>query len=216
MHPHTYIYLLAFVAMTACNSNNDESASAGDAVQAEPQTSETEEISPEKNLNDTGGSQRTAQFILERKAREGFERAARSFMESYRDGRFSEFVQFMHPAVVKAYGGSMAFIDQLKKSKAQDLQRYRRWESGPIEAFTAVRDDRGRVTGYYSVVPIKRWLVGTSDAEYQLQWLGGQSLDGKNFHFVDITDGDKGMIYRIMPDMRYLLENLETEEVPEG
>jgi len=43
--------------------------------------------------------------------------------------------------------------------------------------------------------------------------LGGQSLDGKNFHFIDITDGDKGMIYRIMPDMRFLLENLE-EEVP--
>lgn len=216
MHIHTYIYMLAFVAMAACNSNNKESDSADNAAQAEPQTAATEEISPEKNLNDTGGSPRTAQLNFEKQAREGFERAARSFMESYRDGRFSEFVEFMHPAVVKAYGGSMAFINQLKKSKAQDPQRYRRWESGPLEAFTAVRDDRGRVTGYYSVVPIKRWLVGTTDAEYQLQWLGGQSLDGKNFHFVDITDGDKGMIYRIMPDMRYLLENLETEEVPEG
>jgi len=149
---------------------------------------------------------------IDEKVRAGFESTAMAFMESYRDGKFSEFVQYMHPAVVKAYGGPYAFIDRLQKSKAKDPQQYRKWESGPLEAYTSVKDSKGRITGYYCVVPIKRWLVGTPDTEYQLQWLGGQSLDGKNFHFIDITDGDKGMIYRIMPDMRFLLENLE--EVP--
>ena len=69
--------MLAFVAMAACNSNNKESASAGNAAQAESQPTATEEISPEKNLNDTGGSPRTAQLNFENQARIGFERAAR-------------------------------------------------------------------------------------------------------------------------------------------
>jgi hypothetical protein len=167
----------------------------------------------QKSSNDSRQSLLDDGNEMDKKVREGFERTAKAFMESYRDGKFSEFVQYMHPAVVKAYGGPFAFIDRLQKSKAKDPQQYRKWESGPLEAYTSVKDSKGRITGYYCVVPIKRWLVGTPDTEFQLQWLGGQSLDGKNFHFIDITDGDKGMIYRIMPDMRFLLENLE-EEVP--
>jgi len=168
----------------------------------------------QKSSNDSRQSLLDDGNEMDKKVREGFERTAKAFMESYRDGKFSEFVQYMHPAVVKAYGGPFAFIDRLQKSKAKDPQQYRKWESGPLEAYTSVKDSKGRITGYYCVVPIKRWLVGTPDTEFQLQWLGGQSLDGKNFHFIDITDGDKGMIYRIMPDMRFLLENLEEEEVP--
>ena len=168
----------------------------------------------QKSSNDSRQSLLDDGNEIDKKVREGFERTAKAFMESYRDGKFSEFVQYMHPAVVKAYGGPFAFIDRLQKSKAKDPQQYRKWESGPLEAYTSVKDSKGRITGYYCVVPIKRWLVGTPDTEFQLQWLGGQSLDGKNFHFIDITDGDKGMIYRIMPDMRFLLENLEEEEVP--
>ena len=168
----------------------------------------------QKSSNDSRQSLWDDGNEMDKKVREGFERTAKAFMESYRDGKFSEFVQYMHPAVVKAYGGPFAFIDRLQKSKAKDPQQYRKWESGPLEAYTSVKDSKGRITGYYCVVPIKRWLVGTPDTEFQLQWLGGQSLDGKNFHFIDITDGDKGMIYRIMPDMRFLLETLEEEEVP--
>ena len=168
----------------------------------------------QKSSNDSRQSLLDDGNEMDKKVREGFERTAKAFMESYRDGKFSEFVQYMHPAVVKAYGGPFAFIDRLQKSKAKDPQQYRKWESGPLEAYTSVKDSKGRITGYYCVVPIKRWLVGTPDTEFQLQWLGGQSFDGKNFHFIDITDGDKGMIYRIMPDMRFLLENLEEEEVP--
>jgi len=212
-----YLYTIAILGFAACDSNRTGSITTNsDTVVTSMQSAVGEGISPEKNAVSSEGIQGTPADLSEKSARDGFERAAKAFMDSYREARFAEFVQYMHPAVVKAYGGDLAFIDQLKKSKAQDKQRYRRWESGPLEAFTAVRDPKGLVTGYYCVVPIKRWLEGTSEAEYQLQWLGGQSLDGKNFHFVDITDGDKGMIYRIMPDMRYLLENLNDEEVPAG
>lgn len=212
---YLHIYTLVILAIAACDSNNTTPTNA-DSTDTLEQSAEGKGISPENNIDLSEGSQRTASDDLEQSVREGFEKAAKAFMDCYREARFAEFVQYMHPTVVKVYGGDLAFIDQLRKSKAQDKQRYRKWESGPLEAFTAVRDPKGLVTGYYCVVPIKRWLEGSSDSEYQLQWLGGQSLDGKKFHFVDITDGDKGMIYRIMPDMRYLLENLGDEEVPAG
>ncbi len=212
---YLYLYTLAIWALVACDSNKKIStnAAAADTLQ---QSTRGKGTSPEENIDLSEGSLGTPSDNMEQRARDGFEKAAKAFMDCYREARFAEFVQYMHPTVVKVYGGDLAFIDQLKKSKAQDKQRYRKWESGPLEAFTAVRDPKGLVTGYYCVVPIKRWLEGSSESEYQLQWLGGQSLDGEKFHFVDITDGDKGMIYRIMPDMRYLLENLGDEEVPEG
>lgn len=203
-----YLYIALFLLMGACNSNSqtNEDLSADTGLSQE-QSAANKDISPEKiQEQDASGSLQSTEENSEAAVRLGFEQAAKEFMESYRDGRFTEFVRYMHPAVVKAYGGPLPFVEQLKQTKNQDPQRYRKWETGPVEAFTAVRDDRGRLTGYYSVVPIKRWLQGAPDGEYQLQWLGGQSLDAKRFHFVDITDGDKGMIYRIMPDMRYLLE----------
>lgn len=211
-----FLCISLLILVGACNSNSNADLSV-DTGLSEEQSAANQDISPEKSQEQqaSGSLQRTDENS-EAAVRLGFEQAAKKFMESYRDGRFSEFVGYMHPAVVKAYGGPLPFIEQLKQAKSQDPQRYRKWETGPLEAYTAVRDDRGRITGYYSVVPIKRWLQGAPDGEYQLQWLGGQSLDAKQFHFVDITDGDKGMIYRIMPDMRYLLESLKSEGIPKS
>ncbi len=204
--------------ITACDgpASNDAFDSTATIAQ-EGQGAARWGVSPEKDsLNSAKTDNQKSANIQETEVEKGFELAAQAFMERYREGDFTEFVRYMHPAVVQVYGGNLAFIEQLKKSKAQDLNTYRKWKAGPLEAFTAVRDDRGRITGWYCVVPIKRWLKEAADGEYQLQWLGGQSLNGTDFHFIDITDGDKGMIYRIMPDMRYLLENLEENEVPQS
>jgi hypothetical protein len=213
-----FLYILVLILVGACNSNSHTNEDlTADSALSEEQSAANRDISPGNNQQqEAGGSVQGIEENSEAAVRLGFEQAAKAFMESYRDGRFTEFVRYMHPAVVKAYGGPVPFIAQLKQTKNQDPQRYRKWETGQLEAFTAVRDDRGRVTGWYSVVPIKRWLEGAPDGEYQLQWLGGQSLDAKQFHFVDITDGDKGMIYRIMPDMRYLLESLDTKGIPKS
>lgn len=174
--------------------------------------SSPEMTSPEMDADERSESSfNTEDAKREAGIRQGFEAAAREFMNSYREDRYADFSKYMHPAVVKAYGGPEAFAEQIKKGKKMDTQRYRKWESGPLEAFRKVQDDRGRTTGWYCVVPIKRWLEGRPESEFQMQWLGGQSLDGTAFHFIDITDGDKGLIYRIMPDMRFLLENLDIQ-----
>lgn len=206
--------LVLFLIIGSCGSGGNDASTEGSSLN---DTSGIGEGISQEKIRDTfsEGNNSTPESDFELSVRSGFENAAKAFMESYREKRFIEFSQYMHPTIIKVYGGKAAFIEQLKQNQAQDKQEYRRWESGPIEAFTAAKDDRGRITGWYAVIPIKRWLETAKDSEYQLQWLGGQSLDGKSFHFIDITEGDKGMIYRIMPDMRFLLENLEDLEVPE-
>ncbi len=198
----------------ACNSeeksidkNSDDPSVASNSDDGNVDTSSQEYSgNSQQSLREEGNE-------IDEKVRAGFESTAMAFMEVIGMGNSVNLCNTCILQLSKPMEGPYAFIDRLQKSKAKDPQQYRKWESGPLEAYTSVKDSKGRITGYYCVVPIKRWLVGTPDTEYQLQWLGGQSLDGKNFHFIDITDGDKGMIYRIMPDMRFLLENLE-EEVP--
>jgi hypothetical protein len=198
-----YALILSTVLICSCQSNQEESP---DNSALESATSESK--SPEKASSENDNSQVLNDSLLDERVKLGFESAANAFMNSYRQEKFLEFAKYMHPAVVKAFGGPAAFAEQTQKGKSQDKQVYRKWECGPLEKFKTIRDDRGRITGWYCVVPIKRWLEGRPDHQFQMQWLGGQCLNAKDFHFIDITDGDKDLIYRIMPDMRFLLENL--------
>jgi len=183
-----------------CLSDNTHSA---DAVK----TDSSEIISSEKP-RDVEGDLTTIELDSFRIRRE-FQISAKKFSEAFKAGDFDEFLNYLHPVIVNANGGRNEFKGRLSEIYiADDTAMYRKTMIGPVSQMIGVRDPKGNITGWYCTMPVRRWLKGSSDEKFQLQWLGGQTLNnGKNCYFVDITQIEKEKIYQIMPDFHYLLEN---------
>lgn len=151
----------------------------------------------------------TANELDSFRIRRSFQTSAKNFNDAFQKGKFDDFLNYLHPAIIAANGGRMSFKSRLQEIyKADDTALYRQTLIGPVSQMIGVRDPKGNLTGWYCTMPVRRWLKGAPDEEFQLQWLGGQTLNqGKNCYFVDITQIEKEKIYQIMPDFRYLLEN---------
>ncbi len=171
-------------------------------------TGSSSEISPQQDSLIVEGDL-TASELDSFRIRRAFQSSAKNFNEAFRNGNFDEFLNYLHPSIVAANGGRSSFKNRLKEIyNANDTARYRQTLIGPVSQMIGVRDPKGNLTGWYCTMPVRRWLKGAPEQEFQLQWLGGQTLNaGKNCYFIDITQIEKEKIYQIMPDFRYLLEN---------
>lgn len=151
----------------------------------------------------------TANELDSFRIRRAFQTSAKNFNDAFRQGNFDEFLNYLHPSIVAANGGRTAFKGRLQEIyNANDTAMYRQTLIGPVSQMIGVRDPKGNLTGWYCTMPVRRWLKGAPDQEFQLQWLGGQTVNGgKNCYFIDITQIEKEKIYQIMPDFRFLLEN---------
>lgn len=151
----------------------------------------------------------TASELDSFRIRRAFQSSAKNFSEAFLKGNFDEFLNYLHPVIIAANGGRNSFKGRLQQIyNANDTGLYRQTLIGPVSQMIGVRDPKGKITGWYCTMPVRRWLKGAPDQEFQLQWLGGQTLNnGKNCYFLDITQIEKEKIYQIMPDFRYLLEN---------
>ena len=151
----------------------------------------------------------TASELDSFRIRRAFQISAKNFNDAFRRGNFDEFLNYLHPSIVAANGGRAAFKGRLQEIyNANDTALYRQTLIGPVSQMIGVRDPKGNLTGWYCTMPVRRWLKEAPDQEFQLQWLGGQTVNaGKNCYFIDITQIEKEKIYQIMPDFRFLLEN---------
>jgi len=150
----------------------------------------------------------TASELDSFRIRRAFQTSAKNFNAAFQKGNFDEFLNYLHPVIIAANGGKNSFKVRLQQIyNPNDTALYRQTLIGPVSQMIGVRDPKGNLTGWYCTMPVRRWLKGAPDQEFQLQWLGGQTVnDGKNCYFLDITQIEKEKIYQIMPDFRYLLE----------
>ncbi len=139
--------------------------------------------------------------------RRAFQVAANKFTMGYDKGDWDAFLAHLHPSITNSNGGSTNFKQRLKEIKLQDTFKYERIVSGPVKSMMAMRDSKGNITGWYCLMPVRRWLKGRPESEFQLQWIAGQSLNnGKTVHFIDVTKVPKEKIAQIMPDLIPLLD----------
>ncbi len=139
--------------------------------------------------------------------RRAFQVAANEFTMGYDQGNWDAFLAHLHPSITNSNGGSTNFKQRLKEIKLQDTFKYERIISGPVKSMMAMRDSKGTITGWYCLMPVRRWLKRKPESEFQLQWIAGQSLNnGKTVHFIDVTKVPKDKIAQIMPDLIPLLD----------
>jgi len=139
--------------------------------------------------------------------RRAFQVAANEFTMGYDKGDWDAFLAHLHPSITNSNGGSTNFKQRLKEIKLQDTFKYERIVSGPVKSMMAMRDSKGNITGWYCLMPVRRWLKGRPESEFQLQWIAGQSLNnGKTVHFIDVTKVPREKIAQIMPDLIPLLD----------
>jgi hypothetical protein len=139
--------------------------------------------------------------------RRAFQVSANEFTMGYDKGDWDAFLAHLHPSITNSNGGSTNFKQRLKEIKLQDTFKYERIVSGPVKSMMAMRDAKGNITGWYCLMPVRRWIKGRPETEFQLQWIAGQSLNnGKTVHFIDVTKVPKEKIAQIMPDLIPLLD----------
>lgn len=191
----------------ACGDSSKESPQASsvnkDSIISEPsekteeiQQPQIEGISPEK--------------LDSLRVRKKFNESAQNFWDAYKDGNFDIYVRYLHPTIIRSLGGTAEFKRRAKAMKAQDPYEYDEVMVGPVDSMSSARNERGDITGWYCVMPIRRWVKGAPADQYQLQVLAGQTTDhGKNCVFADITNMPKEKILLLMPDMRFLFRNIK-------
>ncbi len=144
------------------------------------------------------------------RVRKKFNQSAQSFWDAYVENNFDIYVRFLHPTIIRSLGGTEEFKKRAKAMKSQDPYDYDKVVIGPVDSMSAARNERGDITGWYCILPIRRWVKGAPDNQYQLQVLAGQTTDhGKNCVFADITNTPKEKILLLMPDMRFLFRNIQ-------
>jgi len=199
--------IITLMILAACGDSDNESIGASeetqDSVVSEPsakkeeiQQPKIEGISPIK--------------LDSLRVRKKFNESAQNFWDAYKDGNFDIYVRYLHPTIIRSLGGTEEFKRRAKAMKAQDPYEYEEVMVGPVDSMSSARNDRGDVTGWYCVMPIRRWVKGAPADQYQLQVLAGQTTDhGKNCVFADITNMPKEKILLLMPDMRFLFRNIK-------
>lgn len=202
-----FIWLTIFASIAQFQScgNSEESDSSGvDTTQAsEVPNSAVDTIETEGMVE----GDLTASQLDSFRIRRAFQVAANEFTMGYDQGNWDAFLAHLHPSITQANGGSTNFKQRLKEIKLQDTFKYERIVSGPVKSMMAMRDPKGNITGWYCLMPVRRWLKGRPESEFQLQWIAGQSLNnGKTVHFIDVTKVPKEKIAQIMPDLIPLLD----------
>ena len=135
-----------------------------------------------------------------------FQIAANEFTTGYKMKNVPIYAKYLHPSIVKMNGGLESFKSKIKTYIAQDTIQFSKMITGPVKRVEAAIDPKGKVTGWYCLMPVRRWPLYTRK-EIKVQWLAGQSLDhGRNIYFIDITGVPKEKIYQIMPDYHFLME----------
>ena len=144
------------------------------------------------------------------RVRKKFNQSAQAFWDAYVKNNFDIYVRYLHPTIIRSLGGTEEFKKRAQAMKSQDPYDYDEVMVGPVDSMSAARNERGDITGWYCILPIRRWVKGAPDDQYQLQVLAGQTTDhGKNCVFADITNTPKEKILLLMPDMRFLFRNIE-------
>lgn len=136
-----------------------------------------------------------------------FQTAANEFTTGYKLKNVAIYAKYLHPSIVNMNGGIEKFKQKLVSYVKQDTAQYRKMVTGPVKRVEAAIDPRGKVTGWYCLMPVQRWPLYGNKNEIKVQWLAGQSLDhGQHIYFIDITGIPKEKIYQIMPDFHFLLD----------
>lgn len=135
-----------------------------------------------------------------------FQAAANEFTTGFKRKNADIYVKYMLPSLVKMSGGKEKFLKRMKSQFNSDTIKYSKMISGPVRRVEAAIDPKGNVTGWYCLMPVRSWVQGAKEDDCRLQWLAGQSLDGKTIYFFDITGIPKEMIYRVIPDFHFLLD----------
>lgn len=149
------------------------------------------------------------------KMREKIQIAANAFTQSFMRNDYKSYASFLHPAIIQMNGGMENMIQKLSTIMPMDTTKFTRILTGPIQNIHPALADEGSVTGWYALMPVRRWLPNTDKSKFQLQWLAVQALDGgKRIYFIDITQAPLEKVYQLMPDLRVVLGNAKnTKEI---
>lgn len=149
------------------------------------------------------------------KMREKIQVAANAFTQSFMRNDYKSYASFLHPAIIQMNGGMENMIQKLSTIMPMDTTKFTRILTGPIQNIHPALADAGSVTGWYALMPVRRWLPNTDKSKFQLQWLAVQALDnGKRIYFIDITQAPLEKVYQLMPDLRVVLGNAKnTKEI---
>jgi hypothetical protein len=203
-----FVLLLALIAVAvqfqSCgNSEETESSDTDTTLSSSESNSAVDTISTAPVVEGDLSASELDSFRMRR----AFQIAANEFTMGYDKGDWDAFLAHLHPSITNSNGGSTNFKQRLKEIKLQDTFKYERIISGPVKSMMAMRDSKGNITGWYCLMPVRRWIKGRPETEFQLQWIAGQSLNnGKTVHFIDVTKVPKDKIAQIMPDLIPLLD----------
>ncbi|MBL7811611.1 MAG: hypothetical protein JNL57_05265 [Bacteroidetes bacterium] len=195
---------LLLLMLAACQPNTGTKTSADTAKTAGTNTP-ADSIAP-ASLKDTS-------LLLTAYAKDslfisiGFQRAVNAMSLAYRDGNLATYISYLHPSVVKIYGGKDSTLARMKRRDAVNPVKFTRILSGPAKKVEAALDKDGFAHGWYCLMPVRSYRMENGKEVMDIRWLGGQTLDrGKTCHFIDITNVPNNDIYHILPDMRFVLE----------
>ena len=138
-----------------------------------------------------------------------FQLAANKLSRAYMEKDVLTYSSFTPPEILKMYGGPEKYRSRVKELLSQDHVEFDHIISGPVKRVQAAVDNDGFAHGWYCLMPVRNYIK--KDGKMEMQWLGGQTLDGgKTIYFLDITGKPKEQILQIMPDLVHFV--LDQEE----
>ena len=196
-----YLSIAILVVLAACQGNGNENEEVAIENNRDKDTVAVVKINPDDTANLESFSVDSLKMCV------AFQTAANEFTTGYKMKNVPIYAKYLHPSIVKMNGGIDAFKSKIKTYIAQDTMQFSKMITGPLKRVEAAIDPKGNVTGWYCLMPVRRWPMFGNKREIKVQWLAGQSLDhGKNIYFIDITGVPKEKIYQIMPDYHFLME----------
>jgi hypothetical protein len=195
--------LILILSFQACQNNpKDNKNQAASTTKIDPLLADS--IIP-ASLKDTANLDEYGKDSLQVSI--GFQRSANAMSLSYKNGDLPGYIHYLHPSVIKIYGGVDATLAKMKKRDAQSPMKFTRIITGPPKKIAAALDQDGYAHGWYCLMPVRSFRDENGKEVMDIRWLGGQTLDrGKTCHFIDITNVPNNDIYRLLPDMRFVIE----------
>lgn len=135
-----------------------------------------------------------------------FQRAANGMARSLKAHDALAYTAYTPPTILQKFGGKERFVQSLRSNFEAEKRQVERVVAGPIKNIAAALDDQGYEHGWYCLMPVRQFLNEDGKKVMEMQWFGGQSLNGKDFYFINITDIPREHILQIMPDLRYVLD----------
>jgi len=135
-----------------------------------------------------------------------FQTAANEFTTGYKNKDAKIYVKYSHPAIVKMNGGMDKFMAKVAPFLKLDTFKFAKMITGPLARVEAAIDPKGKVSGWYCLMPVRRWITN-DPKDFRVQWLAGQTLNmGKGIYFIDITGIPKEKIYQLLPDFHFVMD----------